>query len=167
MESANLFWGVEKTTPPEVVARGDPSEVPQVQPHEEGYMEAQAKYQEKLRDYAALSQKFYEGIYIKEDFATLLEKCHELFSRDLFAHISKRRDDEAERRKYAVHFESTGETFYDSPYAVKFDPQLIYKKCKRSVLAQEQVCLSRVQRTFGLLRIFRDRVLASAFCYGF
>ena len=60
-------------------------------------MEAQAKYQEKLRDYAALSQKFYEGICVKEDFDILLEKCHELFSRDLFAHISKHRDDEAER----------------------------------------------------------------------
>ena len=130
MESANLFWGVDKTTPPEALARGEPPQVPKIKPHEEGYIEAQAKYQEKLREYAALSEKFYEAIYIKEDVDVLLERCHELFSRDLFAHISKHRDDEAERRKYAVHFESTGETFNDSPYAIKFDPQLIYKKCK-------------------------------------
>ena len=167
MESANLFWGVEKTTPPEVLARGDPPEVPKVQPREEGYMEAQAKYQEKLRDYAALSQKFYEGIYIKEDFAILLEKCHELFSRDLFAHISRHRDDEAERRKYAVHFESTGETFYDSPYAVKFDPQLIYKKCQRSEFSPKSKFVSRAYKELSDYCAFLERVLASAFCYGF
>ena len=140
MESANLFWGVEKTTPPEVLAKSNPPAVPKIKPHEEGYMEAQ----EKLRDYAALSQKFYEGIYIKEDFDVLLERCHELFSRDLFAHISKHRGDETERRKYAVHhFNSTGETFYDSPCAIKFDPQLIYKKCKRSEFSPKSKFVSR------------------------
>ena len=80
---------MEKTTPPEVLARGNPPSVPKIKPHEEGYLEAQAKYQEKLREYAAVSEKFYEGIYIKEDFDILLERCHELFSRDLFSHISK------------------------------------------------------------------------------
>ena len=146
MDSANLFWGVEKTIPPEALARGNPPAVPKIQPHEEGYMEAQAKCQEKLRDYSALSQKFYEGIYIKEDFDLLLEKCHELVSKDLFAHISKHRDDEAERRKYAVHFESTGETFYDSPCAIKFDPQLIYKKCKRVGFSPESKFVSRAYK---------------------
>ena len=102
MDSANLFWGVEKTIPPEALAIGNPPAAPKIQPHEEGYMEAQAKCQEKLKDYSALSQKFYEGIYIKEDFDLLLEKCHELVSKDLFARISKHRDDEAELTNISI-----------------------------------------------------------------
>ena len=104
-ESASNFGGMEKTTPPEVLARGNPPSVPRIKPREERYL-AQAKYQERLREYAAVSEKFYEGIYIKEDFDILLERCHELFSRDLFSHISKHRGDETERRKSSVHFES-------------------------------------------------------------
>ena len=148
MKSADLFlfWGLKKTTPPEALARGEPPPVPEIAPHEEGYIEAQAKYQEKLRNYNALSEKFYEGIYMKEDFDLLLEKCHELFSRDLFAHISKHKDDERERRKYAVHFESTGETFYDSPYAIKFDPQIIYKKCRRIGFSPKSKFVSRARK---------------------
>ena len=92
-DAAYRFWGPETTLTPEALARGSPPAVPKLQPHEEGYLAAQAKYQEKLREYAARSEKFYEGIYIKEDFDILLEKCHELFSRDLFSHISKHRDD--------------------------------------------------------------------------
>ena len=104
-ESASNFWGPETTLPPEALARGERPPVPKIQPHEEGYLEAQAKYQERLREYAAISEKFYEGVYIKEDFDILLERCHELFSRDLFSRISKHRGDETERRKYSVHFE--------------------------------------------------------------
>ena len=145
-DAAYRFWGPETTLTPEALARGSPPAVPKLQPHEEGYLEAQAKYQEKLREYAAISEKFYEGIYIKEDFGILLEKCHELFSRDLFSHISKHRDDEAERRKYSVHFRSTGETFYDSPYAIKFDPQLIYKKLKRAEFSPQSKFVSRAYK---------------------
>ena len=97
-DAAYRFWGPETTLTPEALARGSPPAIPKLQPHEEGYLEAQAKCQEKLREYAAISEKFFEGIYIKEDFDLLLEKCHELFSRDLFSHISKHRDDESERR---------------------------------------------------------------------
>ena len=148
-DAAYRFWGPETTLAPEALARGSPPAIPKLQPCEEGsegYLEAQAKCQEKLREYAAISDKFYEGIYIKEDFDLLLEKCHELFSRDLFSHISKHRDDESERRKYAVHFRSTGETFYDSPYAIKFDPQLIYKKLRRAEFSPQSKFVSRARK---------------------
>ena len=81
------------------------------------------------------TEKFYEGIYIKQDFDLLLEKCHELFSKDLFAHISKHRD-EAKRRKYSVTFPQTGETYFDSPLAMKFDSQII-KRSRFRFFAQE------------------------------
>ena len=143
-------WGsiaLERTIkPPEALARGEEPAVPKIKPHEEGYMEAMTKYQEKLRDYKALSQKLYEGISINEDFDVLLEICHELFSRDLFSHISKHRGDEAERRKYSVHFKSTGETHHDSPFAIKFDPQLIYKKCRRSKFSPKSNFVSRARK---------------------
>ena len=76
----------------------------------------------------------------------LLERCHVLFSRVLFAHISKHRDDEAERRKYAVTFPQTGETYYDSPFAVKFDPQIIYKKLKRNRFSPKSKFVSRAYK---------------------
>ena len=61
--------------------------------HNEAALEIE--YQEETQQYAKLSEKFYEGIYIKQDFDLLLELFHKLFSKDLFAHISKRRNDEA------------------------------------------------------------------------
>ena len=94
-ESANGFWGTQKTLSVEVLGRGNPLKRPTKKPDEEGYAEAQAKYQEKIQQYAKLSEKFYEGIYIKQDFDLLLELFHELFSKDLFAHISKHWNDEA------------------------------------------------------------------------
>ena len=49
-------------------------------------------------------------------------------------------------KKYSVRYESTGETFYDSPYAIKFDPQLIYKKCKRSEFSPKSKFVSRAYK---------------------
>ena len=97
----------------------------------------QARHQDQ--QYAEIIEKLYEGIYIKEDSDILLELCHEVSSKDLFAHISKHRNDEAERRKYWVTFEASGHTYYDSPYAMKFNPLLIYRELKRSELSPKGV----------------------------
>ena len=40
MGTANFFWGLDKTTPPEALARGEEPVVPKIKPYEEGYMEA-------------------------------------------------------------------------------------------------------------------------------
>ena len=69
------------------------------------------------------------------------------FSAETCSHTSpSTRGDETERRKYSVRFESTGETFYDSPYAIKFDPQLIYRKCKRAEFSPKSKFVSRAYK---------------------
>ena len=145
-QSAELFWGIKKTTPPEALSRGNPPEALKIQPDEEGYAEAKDKYDDRLKEYNALSQKYYEDIYIKQDFDSLLEIMLELFSTDVFAHIRKHKDNEDERRKYYVHFPSRGETFFDSPLAIKFDPQLIYRRCKKSSFEPKSKFVSRAYK---------------------
>ena len=81
-ESANEFLGTQKTLSAEVLGRGNPPKRPTKKPDEEGYAEAQTEYQEKIHLCAKLSENFYEGMYIKQDFDLLLELLHELFSKD-------------------------------------------------------------------------------------
>ena len=116
-ESADLFWGLEKTLSPEVLARGESPKYPKSSPDDEGYAAAHAEYQDKIQRYAVITETFYEGIYIKTDFDLMLELFHELSSKDLFAHNLKHKDDESVRRKRYASFPNVGpqHVYYDSP----------------------------------------------------